>query len=65
MNITGVYPRKMKITSIDESALDHVFVDKLKSLQSAKERAIEVEDYDRAKKIKEVMDKIKVTGSKI
>jgi hypothetical protein len=65
MNTTGVYPRKMKITSIDESALDHVFVDKLKSLQSAKERAIEVEDYDRAKKIKEVMDKIKVTGSKI
>jgi protein-arginine kinase activator protein McsA len=56
-------PRNLKLTSVNEEELDPPIQDKLKSLNSAKQKAVETEDFDKAKILKEVIDKLKVAGS--
>ena len=50
----------MKINTIEDHLLDPILLDKLKVLSSRKDAAVEEEDYDRAKRVKEFMDKLKV-----
>jgi protein-arginine kinase activator protein McsA len=53
----------MKITSLNEQELDPTIQDKLRILNSAKQKAVETDDFDKAKSLKEVIDKLKVAGS--
>lgn len=55
----------MKINTIEDHLLDPILLDKLKVLSSRKDAAVEEEDYDRAKRVKEFMDKLKLLGEQI
>ena len=64
-NDPNLVPRNMKIASIDEETLDPTIQDKLKTLNSAKQKAVESEDFDKAKGLKEVIDKLKLAGAQL
>lgn len=51
------------MTSVNEQDLDPTIQDKLKVLNDAKLKAVETDDFDKAKTLKEVIDKLKVAGS--
>lgn len=60
----SLMPRNLKIsTSHDEAALDPLIQDKIRTLESQKAKAVEEENFDRAKRVKEVIDKLRVAGS--
>lgn len=59
----SMMPRNMRITSVDEEQLDPTIQDKLRTLNSAKVKAVEVDDFDKAKNLKEVIDKLKMAGT--
>lgn len=56
-------PRNLKMTSVNEKDLDPTIQDKIKVLNNAKTKAVETDDFDKAKTLKEVIDKLKVAGS--
>lgn len=56
-------PRNLKISSINDSELDPTIQDKIRTLNSAKQKAVDSDDFDKAKSLKEVIDKLKVAGS--
>ena len=43
--------------------LDPTIQDKLKTLNSAKQKAVEEENFDKAKNLKGLIDKLKMAGS--
>lgn len=56
-------PRNMKIQSIDEEGIDPTIQDKIRTLNTAKQKAVESDDFDKAKSLKEVIDKLKIAGT--
>lgn len=58
----SLMPRNMKMTSVNEENLDPTILDKVRALNSAKTKAVEQDDFDKAKNLKEVIDKLKVAG---
>lgn len=62
-NDPNLMPRNLKMTSVNEQDLDPTIQDKLKVLNNAKNKAVEQDDFDKAKTLKEVIDKLKVAGS--
>lgn len=55
-------PRNMRMTSVNEENLDPTIQDKLRTLNSAKIKAVEQDDFDKAKNLKDVIDKLKMAG---
>ena len=64
-NDPNLMPRNMKMTSVNETELDPSLQDKLRALSSAKQKAVEQDDFDKAKSLKEVIDKLKVAGQQL
>lgn len=58
-------PRLVNQPSDDGNTYDSVTSEKLKLLNEAKEKAVAQEDFDEAKKIKEIMDKLKGIGKQL
>jgi centrosomal protein CEP104 len=50
---------------IDEMKLDPLTADRLKSLMQAKFKAVECEDFEEAKRLKIVIDKLKAAGGQL
>ena len=61
-NDPNLIPRNMRMTSVNEEHLDPTIQDKLRALNTAKTKAVEQDDFDKAKNLKEVIDKLKVAG---
>jgi centrosomal protein CEP104 len=49
----------------EELTLDKSTLETLKALYSAKERAVQMEDFDEAKRIKETIDRLKTVSTQI
>lgn len=56
-------PRNLRMTGVNEEEFDPTLKEKLTILNSAKKTAIESEDYDKAKGLKEVIDNLRVSGN--
>lgn len=54
-----------ELNLIDEMKFDNQTVDKLKQLIVAKQKAVEIEDFEEAKRIKETIERIKQSGYQI
>ena len=54
---------KMKKPDIVLSNIDETTLDRIKTLEQAKEQAIQAEDFERAKKLKVAIDKLKSASS--
>lgn len=54
-----------KVNAINEEMLDPMIRDKLNLLNKKKQQLVEVEDFDKAKDLKLIIDKIKVIGAQI
>lgn len=59
----SLMPRNMKIASINEEEFDPALQDKIRTLNTQKQKAVESEDFDKAKSLKEILDKLKLAGS--
>ena len=55
----------MRIQSISTNDFDSVIQDKINSLQMEKQEALEVEDFDQCKYIKQIIDKLKIVGNQL
>jgi excinuclease UvrABC nuclease subunit len=56
----------MQISNIeDELSMDKTTLETLKTLYSAKERAVENEDFDEAKRIKDTIERLKSISSHV
>lgn len=49
----------------EELTLDKTTLETLKALYSAKERAVQMEDFDEAKRIKETIERLKTVSTQI
>ena len=58
-------PRNLKMNSINEKELDPTIQDKIKTLNNAKIKAVESDDFDKAKTLKDIIDKLKIAGNKL
>lgn len=58
-------PRNLKIAGVNADELDSVVQDKIRVLQGAKAKAVEEEDFDRAKHLKDAIDKLMLAGSSL
>lgn len=54
-----------KVDQINEEMLDPMIRDKLNLLNKKKQKLVEIEDFDSAKDIKQIIDKIKIIGAQI
>jgi hypothetical protein len=50
----SLIPRNLKMSTINEKELDPTIQDKLKTLNNAKTKAVENDDFDKAKTLKDV-----------
>jgi len=55
-------PREISNQLVDEMKFDPYTLDRMKSVAAAKKRAIELEDYDEAKRCKEMLQKLRTMG---
>ena len=58
-------PRNLKIAGVNEEELDQTLLEKIRVLSEAKQRAVDEEDFDRAKYLKDAIDKLKLAGSQL
>jgi centrosomal protein CEP104 len=58
-------PRNLKIAGVNADELDLVVQDKIRVLQTAKLKAVDEEDFDRAKHLKDAIDKLMLAGSSL
>jgi protein-arginine kinase activator protein McsA len=58
-------PRNLKLSGVNEDELDASIQEKIKVLNEAKARAVEEEDFDKAKYLKDAVDKLKLAGSQL
>ena len=58
-------PRNMRIQSIDTSQFDPFIQDKISHLNNQKLDAVDAEDFDQAKYLKQLVDKLKVMGNQM
>jgi len=58
----GLMPRNLRLTGVNDEDLDIVVQEKIKVLNEAKQRAVEEEDFDKAKHLKDAVDKLKMAG---
>lgn len=56
-------PRNMRIAGVNDDELDLTIQDKIRVLNQAKLKAVEEEDFDKAKHLKDAIDKLKMAGS--
>jgi centrosomal protein CEP104 len=50
---------------VNEDDMDEIAQEKLKILKNQQDEALKIEDYDEAKRIKKIIDKVKLIGKKI
>lgn len=53
------------MSSINDKDLDPTIQDKIKTLNNAKTKAVESDDFDKAKTLKDVIDKLKIAGNQL
>jgi len=58
-------PRNLKIAGVNEEELDATIQDKIRTLSNAKQKAVDEEDFDKAKYLKDAIDKLKLAGSQL
>lgn len=58
-------PRNLKLTGVNEGELDSTVQEKIRVLNEAKVRAVEEEDFDRAKHLKDAVDRLKMAGAQL
>ena len=58
-------PRNLRIAGVNFDELDQVIQEKVKVLNEAKLKAVEEEDFDRAKHLKEAIDKLSMAGNQL
>jgi protein-arginine kinase activator protein McsA len=58
-------PRNLKIAGVNEDELDTTIQDKIRTLNEAKQLAVDEEDFDKAKFLKDAIDKLKLAGSQL
>ena len=58
-------PRNLKIKTVDTIAFDPIIAEKIDLLQGQKKAALEVEDFDYCKQIKQFVDKLKIVGNQV
>jgi hypothetical protein len=61
----GLMPRNLKIAGVNEEELDATIQDKIRTLNAAKLQAVDDEDFDKAKFLKDAIDKLKLAGSQL
>jgi hypothetical protein len=61
----GLMPRNLKIAGVNEEELDATIQDKIRTLNAAKLQAVDEEDFDKAKFLKDAIDKLKLAGSQL
>ena len=61
----SLMPRNLKVSNSGADNLDPLIQDKIKALESKKQLAVDEENFDQAKKFKEVIDKLLMTGSQL
>lgn len=61
----NLVPRNLKMNSVVDDSLDPSIQDKLRALNTAKTKAVESEDFDKAKGLKELIDRLRVAGTQL
>ena len=56
-------PRNMKMQSVEMDSLDPILREKIYVYEDAKRQAVQIEDFDQAKHVKMIVDKLKVLGN--
>ena len=62
-NPAQLMPRNLKIAGVNEEELDASVQEKIRVLSEAKVKAVDEEDFDKAKYLKDAIDKLKLAGS--
>ena len=62
-NPAQLMPRNLKIAGVNEDELDQSVQEKIRVLSEAKVKAVDEEDFDKAKYLKDAIDKLKLAGS--
>lgn len=58
-----IVPRNLKIETVETNKMDRDIVEKIEMLQSYKMDALHIEDFDRCKLLKSLIDKLKIVGN--
>lgn len=61
----SLMPRNLRIAGVNDDELDVVVQEKIKILNEAKAIAVEEEDFDKAKHLKDAIDKLKMAGGQL
>lgn len=61
----SLMPRNLKVSNSGADNLDPLIQDKIRALESKKQLAVDEENFDQAKRFKEVIDKLLMTGSQL
>ncbi len=64
-NPAQLMPRNLRIAGVNEQELDESVQEKIRVLSDAKSKAVEEEDFDKAKYLKDAIDKLKLAGSQL
>jgi centrosomal protein CEP104 len=64
-NPAQLMPRNLKIAGVNEEELDASVQEKIRVLSEAKIKAVDEEDFDKAKYLKDAIDKLKLAGSQL
>ena len=64
-NPAQLMPRNLKIAGVNEEELDASVQEKIRVLSDAKIKAVDEEDFDKAKYLKDAIDKLKLAGSQL
>lgn len=64
-NPAQLMPRNLKIAGVNEEELDLSVQEKIRVLSDAKVKAVDEEDFDKAKYLKDAIDKLKLAGSQL
>lgn len=61
----SLMPRNLRLTGVNDEELDVVVLEKINVLNEAKLRAVDEEDFDKAKHLKDAIDKLKMAGGQL
>lgn len=63
---TGLYSSGVGLPNLEEElSIDKNTLETLKALYAAKERAVQMDDFDEAKRIKDTIDRLKIVSTQI
>jgi CMP-2-keto-3-deoxyoctulosonic acid synthetase len=56
-------PRNLKLKNLQYDSLDPKILERIETLEQLKREALEEEDFDQCKQLKQVIDKLKIVGN--